>query len=150
LGVHCGIYKSSCNTPTWIHLLHHSPLPLPKPCTCSLSIEIFSMFRQDSVVAGLRYYFSPLDWWYGSVAKFSPTCSGYQAWSPALLNFVCEGYLHSVSIFFIYSHYMVFCYVNVPQLSILYWWNLGLSLGCYNCAAMSLAVICMHSCWAYS
>jgi hypothetical protein len=29
--------------------------------TCSLSVVIFSMFKYDSVVPGLRCYFSPLD-----------------------------------------------------------------------------------------
>jgi hypothetical protein len=37
--------------------------------TCSLSVEIVSIFKQDSVVAGLRCFFLPLDSGHGSVAK---------------------------------------------------------------------------------
>jgi hypothetical protein len=33
----------------------------------NLAVEMFSVFKQDSVVAGLRYYFSPVYWEYGSV-----------------------------------------------------------------------------------
>jgi hypothetical protein len=54
--------------------------------TCSLSIELSSMFRHESEVAGLRCYFLPLYWGFGSVAKYSPTCWGHQASSPALLR----------------------------------------------------------------
>jgi hypothetical protein len=39
--------------------------------TCSLPVEIVSMVRQESLVAGLRYHFSPLDWEYGPIAKHS-------------------------------------------------------------------------------
>jgi hypothetical protein len=35
----------------------------------SLSVEIVSMCRNDSVMARMKYCFSPLQWGYGSVAK---------------------------------------------------------------------------------
>jgi hypothetical protein len=41
----------------------------------NLSVEMFSMFRQDSVAARLRCYFSQLGLKYELVAKHSPTCS---------------------------------------------------------------------------
>jgi hypothetical protein len=41
--------------------------------SCSISVEIVSMIRQDSIVTRLRYYFSPLEWEYGSVTKHSPS-----------------------------------------------------------------------------
>jgi hypothetical protein len=41
--------------------------------TFSFSGEIVSVFKQDSEVAMLKCYFSPLDWGYGSEDKHSPT-----------------------------------------------------------------------------
>jgi hypothetical protein len=54
--------------------------------TCSISVEIVSMLRHESVGARLRCYFSPWYLGYGSVAKHSPTCSVFQAWSTVLLR----------------------------------------------------------------
>jgi hypothetical protein len=54
--------------------------------TLGLLLKVFSVFRQDSIMSELRYYFSPLDMVYGSVATHSPTCSGHQAWSPTLFR----------------------------------------------------------------
>jgi hypothetical protein len=47
--------------------------------TCILSVEVLSVFWQDSVVARLRCYFLSLAWGYGSEAKHLPMCSGYKA-----------------------------------------------------------------------
>jgi hypothetical protein len=44
------------------------------------------MFRQDCIVAQLRYCFSSQVWGYSSVVKYSPLCSGHWFWFPALLK----------------------------------------------------------------
>jgi hypothetical protein len=45
--------------------------------TYSLSVEIVSMFRQGSLVAGLRNYFYYWTWEYGSLVKHLPTFLGH-------------------------------------------------------------------------
>jgi hypothetical protein len=44
--------------------------------TYSFSVEIFSMFRQNSVVSGLKCYSSPLAWGYGSAAQHYTCAQG--------------------------------------------------------------------------
>jgi hypothetical protein len=46
--------------------------------TYIISVEEFSIFRQDWIVAGLRYNFSLLYWGYRPVAKHLPTYAGHQ------------------------------------------------------------------------
>lgn len=48
----------------------------------SLSLEVFSMFRQDWVILGLMGigFFSPLDWGNRLEAKYFPMFSGIKAY----------------------------------------------------------------------
>jgi hypothetical protein len=56
-----------------LRFVHWRPSHLLVLITCKLSVEIFLMFRQDSVVTRLKWPL-PLDWGYGLVAKDSPAC----------------------------------------------------------------------------